>query len=304
MSRLGRISKLFAAQNASQVISLLTQLLLPPIFLHNYGVTLYGEWLALSAAIGYLATVNYGIQTYTNMQMTIHYNRGEVDECVHLQSGGLFILLIVFLSLAVLLCGIFFIPLDTWLHLQLPLREAQIILYLLSLQIGVGMVFGFFSGNYMVIGSAHRGANFNNLNLLVSTLVMALLAAMRMKLIWLAAAQLAVTVLMTVLFVCGLFPSGTGAAADVAPLAEDVPAQHSEAERSLCAAVLLEHSRISAARDRDPACSGTGGGGDLFGDTHDLFDGPPAAVPGDEFDRPGGDDYLWRTQLEEAPSAL
>jgi hypothetical protein len=67
MSRLGRISKLFAAQNASQVISLLTQLLLPPIFLHNYGVTLYGEWLALSAAIGYLATVNYGIQTYTNM---------------------------------------------------------------------------------------------------------------------------------------------------------------------------------------------------------------------------------------------
>ncbi len=92
---LGRISKLFAAQNATQVVSLLTQLLLPPIFLHSYGVGLYGEWLALSAAIGYLSTVNYGIQTYTNMQMTIHYNRGEVDECVHLQSGGLFILLVI-----------------------------------------------------------------------------------------------------------------------------------------------------------------------------------------------------------------
>jgi O-antigen/teichoic acid export membrane protein len=194
---LGRISKLFAAQNASQVLSLLTQLLLPPIFLHNYGVTVYGEWLALTAAIGYLSTVNYGIQTYTNMQMTIHYNRGEVDECVHLQSGGLFILLIVFLSLSVLLCAIFFVPLDAWLHLQLPLREAQAILYLLSLQIIVGMVFGFFSGNYMVIGSAHRGANFNNLNLLLSTLVTASLAAIRSKLIWIAAAQFAVTVLMT-----------------------------------------------------------------------------------------------------------
>jgi hypothetical protein len=64
---LGRISKLFAAQNLSQAVSLLTQLLLPPIFLHSYGVGLYGEWLALSAAIGYLGTVNYGIQTYTNM---------------------------------------------------------------------------------------------------------------------------------------------------------------------------------------------------------------------------------------------
>src|ERR1700749_4438221 len=180
---LGRISKLFAAQNATQVVSLLTQLLLPPIFLHSYGVGLYGEWLALTAAIGYLSTVNYGIQTYTNMQMTIHYNRGEVDECLHLQSGGLFILLVVFASMAVLLCAVFFIPLDTWLHLQMPLREAQIILYLLSLQIIVGMVFGFFSGNYMVIGSAHRGANFANLNLLLSTVVAALLAALRSPLV-------------------------------------------------------------------------------------------------------------------------
>jgi O-antigen/teichoic acid export membrane protein len=198
---LGRVSKLFAAQNAAQVVSLLTQLLLPPIFLHSYGVTLYGEWLTLSAAIGYLSTVNYGIQTYTNMQMTIHYNRGEMEECVHLQSGGLFILLVVFVSLAVLLCAIFFIPLDTWLRLQLPLREAQILLYLLSLQIIVGMVFGFFSGNYMVIGSAHRGAHFNNLNQLLITLVSALLAALRSGLIWIAVAQFAVMVLMT----CYLF---------------------------------------------------------------------------------------------------
>jgi O-antigen/teichoic acid export membrane protein len=198
---LGRISKLFAAQNASQVVSLLTQLLMPPIFLHNYGVTLYGEWLALSAAIGYLSTVNYGIQTYTNMQMTIHYNRGELEECVHLQSGGLFILLVVFLSLAVLLCAVFFIPLDTWLHLEMPLREAQVILYLLSLQIIVSMVFGFFSGNYMVIGSAHRGANFNNLNQLLITLLSALLAVLHSDLIWIAVAQFAVTVLMT----CYLF---------------------------------------------------------------------------------------------------
>lgn len=192
-----RVSKLFAAQNATQVVSLLTQLLLPPIFLHSYGVTLYGEWLALSAAIGYLSTVNYGIQTYTNMQMTIHYNRGEVEECVHLQSGGLFILLVVFVSLAILLCAIFFIPLGTLLHLELPLREAQIILYLLSLQIIVGMVFGFFSGNYMVIGSAHRGTNFNNLNLLLSTLITALLALLRSRLVWIAAAQFLIIVLMT-----------------------------------------------------------------------------------------------------------
>jgi O-antigen/teichoic acid export membrane protein len=194
---LGRISKLFAAQNLSQAVSLLTQLLLPPIFLHSYGVGLYGEWLALSAAIGYLGTVNYGIQTYTNMQMTIHYNRGEVEECVHLQSGGLFILLVLFVSLAALFCGIFFVPLNAWLHLTMPLHEAQMILYLLILQILVGMVFGFLSGNYMVIGQAHRGANFANLNLLLSTLVAAGLAIVRSPLVWIAAAQLLAGLLMT-----------------------------------------------------------------------------------------------------------
>src|SRR5580698_4025993 len=109
---LGRISKLFAAQNATQVVSLLTQLLLPPIFLRNYGVTVYGEWLALSAAIGYLSTVNYGIQTYTNMQMTIHYSRGEVEECVIVQSGGLVMLLSILLALGVMLSSIFAMPLD------------------------------------------------------------------------------------------------------------------------------------------------------------------------------------------------
>lgn len=198
---LGRISRLFAAQNATQVVLLLSQLLLPPIFLHSYGVSLYGEWIALSAALSYLSTVNYGIQTYTNMQMTIHYSRGEVEECVHLQSGGLFILLVVFVLLAILLCGVFIVPLDAWLRLQMPLREAQGIFYLLSLQIIVGMVFGFFSGNYMVIGRAHRGTNFNNLNLLAGTLVSALLALLRLPLIWIAVGQFLVTATMT----CYLF---------------------------------------------------------------------------------------------------
>ncbi len=194
---LGRISKLFAAQNASQVVSLLTQLLLPPIFLHSYGLALYGEWLALSAAIGYLSTVNYGIQTYTNMQMTIHYSRGEVDECVSLQSGGLFILLLVVGTLATLLVSVFTLPLDRWLRLTMPLQSAQWILYLLSLQLLAGMCFGFFTGNYMVVGRTHRGTNFNNLSQLLVTLATALLAAMRNNLVWIAATQLVITIALT-----------------------------------------------------------------------------------------------------------
>jgi O-antigen/teichoic acid export membrane protein len=201
---LGRISKLFAAQNASQVVSLLTQLLLPPIFLHSYGVALYGEWLALSAAIGYLSTVNYGIQTYSNMQMTIHYNRGEVEKCLQVQSAGLFVMFSLIGVLAAILFGVFLLPLDRWLHLTMPLRGAQWLLYLLSLQLLVSMVFGFLSGNYMVIGQAHRGTNFNNASQLVVTLATAVVAVLRCQLVWIAAMQLAISVAM-VLYVFGDF---------------------------------------------------------------------------------------------------
>ena len=190
---LGRISKLFAAQNASQVVSLLTQLLIPPIFLHTYGVALYGEWLALSSASAYLSTINYGLQTYTNMQMTIHYNRGEVEQCVQVQSAGLRILLSLFGLIAVLLLVIFTLPLDHMLRLSIPRSEAQLVLYLLGIQILAGMLLGFFTGNYMVFGATHRGVNFSNAMALIILAVQVGLALMHVSFSWLAGVQVGFT---------------------------------------------------------------------------------------------------------------
>ena len=132
---LRRIGKLFAAQNAGQLVTIVSQLLLPPAFLHSYGVSLYGQWLALSAAVAYLTTFNYGLQTFTNMQMTIHYNRGEVQETREVQSAGLRILLVAFVIFGVALSVIFFIPLNSLLHLTIPQRQAQWTLYILGCQV-------------------------------------------------------------------------------------------------------------------------------------------------------------------------
>jgi O-antigen/teichoic acid export membrane protein len=190
---LSRIAKLFAAQNLGQLVTVLTQLLLPPLFLHSYGVALYGEWLALSAAIGYLSTFNYGLQTYTNMQMTIHYNRGEVQECRNVQSAGLRILLATFAGFVLLLLFIFVAPIAQWLHLTISERQAQLILYLFGLQIVASMLLGFFTGSYMVIGATHRGTNFNNFSQLMMTVATACIALVKAPFIWIAAAQLCIT---------------------------------------------------------------------------------------------------------------
>ncbi len=188
-----RIAKLFAAQNANQLVVILQQILLPPAFLHILGTSLYGQWLALSAAISYLGTFNYGLQTYTNMQMTIHYNRGELQECREVQSAGLRILLGAFLGAAILLLVVFLVPLTTLLHLSVSPLAAHVTLYLLGMQIMASMVFGFFSGSYMVFGEAHRGQHWGNLNQLLGMSAIVLLVLLRQPFPVIAAGQLAVT---------------------------------------------------------------------------------------------------------------
>jgi O-antigen/teichoic acid export membrane protein len=192
---LRRIGKLFAAQNAGQLVTVLTQLLLPPAFLHSYGVSLYGQWLALSAAVAYLTTFNYGLQTFTNMQMTIHYNRGELQETREVQSAGLRILLAAFLIIGAALTVIFFIPLNSLLHLTIPQRQAQWTLYILGCQVIAGMVNGFFIGSYMVIGMPHRGQNFSNLGQLLIMLCQVVLALGHSPFPLIAGAQLSLTLL-------------------------------------------------------------------------------------------------------------
>lgn len=192
---LRRIGKLFAAQNAGQLVTVLTQLLLPPAFLHSYGVSLYGQWLALSAAVAYLTTFNYGLQTFANMQMTIHYNRGELQETREVQSAGLRILVGAFVIIGLALSFIFLLPLNSLLHLTISLREAQWTLYILGCQIISGMVNGFFIGSYMVIGMPHRGQNFGNLNQLIIMLAQVGLALRHSPFPYIAGAQLVLTLL-------------------------------------------------------------------------------------------------------------
>ena len=58
---LKRILKLLAAFITGQGVTVLTQLLVPPLFLHRYqhGIEIYGEWVALSAAVALSAPPNW-----------------------------------------------------------------------------------------------------------------------------------------------------------------------------------------------------------------------------------------------------
>ena len=154
MGILTRILKVMAALMTSNVVSLATKLLLPPIFLFKYGTTLYGEWIALSGAVAYLSTLNFGIQTYVTQDLTVRYQRHELDRYHLQQSTSLRVLLGILGSAAVVCLVVFALPVQRWLRLTISHRDTSLTLYFLALQILLGVLFGYFTGMFMVLSRA------------------------------------------------------------------------------------------------------------------------------------------------------
>jgi O-antigen/teichoic acid export membrane protein len=186
-----RILKVLAALAASNAIALITQLLLPPVFIHRYGTASYGEWLALSAAVAYLTTLNFGIQTFVNQDLTVRYHRGNLTDYHLRQSTALRLLCGIVLVAAGLAGGVFFFPIERLMKLSLDHGTTSVALYFLGLQILAAIPFSYLTGTFMVVGRAHRGYNWSNALRLTSTLLTALLAWFRVGFAQLAMAQFA-----------------------------------------------------------------------------------------------------------------
>ena len=209
MGILTRILKVMAALMTSNVVNLITKLLLPPIFLYRYGTTLYGEWIALSGAVAYLSTLNFGIQTYVTQDLTVRYQRHELDRYHLQQSTSLRVLVGILGSAAGLCLVVFALPVQHWLRLTLSQQVTSLTLYLLALQVLLGVLFGYFTGMFMVLSRAHTGVLWVNGLRLTMVLVTSAGAWMRWSFPALAGLQVAVYVLgilMVLLHIRGVAP--------------------------------------------------------------------------------------------------
>ena len=112
------ITKNLSSGFSSHVVSALQQLALTPLFLRNYGAAGYGEWLTLSASISYLATLDFGIQTYVNQDLTVRYHRGDMEGLHTQQSTALRMLLGICVVVTLLALSIWLMPVDQWLKMD------------------------------------------------------------------------------------------------------------------------------------------------------------------------------------------
>ncbi|MBS1801939.1 MAG: hypothetical protein JST28_01160 [Acidobacteria bacterium] len=174
---------------STQGVNVVTQFLLPPIFLHRYGIAGYGEWLTLTAAVGYLSTLNFGLHTFTNNQVAICYNRGELEEAKTLQATSMLLLLRIVFGAAILTSIVFLLPINVWLGVKLSRSMVDTTLYLLGLQLLVRMPMALILGTFLVIGISYRGSNWNNAAALTTTLATAAMAFAQCSFAWIAAQQ-------------------------------------------------------------------------------------------------------------------
>ena len=207
MTSLRRILKMLLAFTTGQGVSIFTQLVIPPLFLLRFadGKAVYGEWIALTAAVSYLGSLNYGVQTYAANQMTIHRNRGELAECRMVQASALRLLQWMMLALLPLAMIIALIPVADWLHLRhVNNAEGRLVLDLFLLQLFSMMIFALLANSFMAVNRAHRGINWMNTLRLLSTVALGVLVWIRSSFAVMAASQIAVTILCVALVVLDL----------------------------------------------------------------------------------------------------
>lgn len=140
----------FVLTVAGQLLGFGTQLLLVPAFLGSWGESLYGDWLALSAASSYLAMTDMGMQVYVINYLTqlhVQDKHGEYHEVLH---SALMLYGVLTAGVFVLLVGACVLPWRDWFngHEMQPGSALGVVVTL-----GIGAVVGVWSG---FIGALHR----------------------------------------------------------------------------------------------------------------------------------------------------
>jgi len=149
---------MLGALGASTGFTLLTQLMLPPAFLHFYGIRMYGEWIVLAGTLSYLGTLNFGITTYASNELTMLHKRGDMVQYRKVQGSTLALLLGMVAIGLLITSSVFVLPLAKLLHLSaITPGDVTLTAFFLGMQMLVNIVAGYYNNLFMVLEHSHRG---------------------------------------------------------------------------------------------------------------------------------------------------
>ena len=157
------------------ILTFAQHVLLLPLFLHSWGGRLYGDWLALTAAAGYLSLFEGGFQRYLTNRMNAAWDLGDSKQFHRfLHTGIVFSVAVTGVGAVVVALGAFFIPWPKLLGLSIldqNLSGATFTLAGLSLLASIPA--GIVGGVYRCLREYPRGVSLANLARLLQVLAIA-----------------------------------------------------------------------------------------------------------------------------------
>ena len=197
---LKRVLRSISAIFAGQMVNIIGNLLLVPLFLSRWSAGIYGEWMALSAVVAYFGVADLGMNSAAANAMTAAYARGDLGRYHRLQGSAMAFYVGMALSVS-LLFGVLTVvfPIPAWIGIQhIPPTVAAWVILMLALGMLWQMPAGQLRSIYRSTGNLAATqwfGNFQAMGLVAVTAAVLLLHGRVLRLaLWSAAPMIAVTV--------------------------------------------------------------------------------------------------------------
>ncbi len=147
-----------------QLITVAIQLVSVPLYLHYWGVALYGEWLILSAIPAYLALSDIGFASVAANDMTMRAAKGDKHGALEVyQSIWVFISGVSILVGSILSFIIYSLPINAKFSINhISQAQTQQILLVLTLYVLVGLQGGVLNAAFRAAGRYAYGTTMGN----------------------------------------------------------------------------------------------------------------------------------------------
>jgi len=140
------------------LLNALGNLLLVPLFLGRWGKTTYGEWMALSAVVAYLSTMDLGMNMAAVNEMSMAYAKRDLRRYSSVQSSATaFYMLVALVVLTLAAATCIFVPFPIWLGIRsIPAHIAAFVSWLLAARLMLQLLAVQVWGVYRSIGNLAR----------------------------------------------------------------------------------------------------------------------------------------------------
>lgn len=131
---LKRLLTSLCALLAGQMLNIVANLLLVPLFLSRWPVAVYGEWMALSAVVAYFNVTDLGMNSAAANAMTAAYARGDLGRYHYIQGSAMAFYVGMALSLSILFGFLTAVlPVPAWIGIRyIPPSVAAWVTWLLA----------------------------------------------------------------------------------------------------------------------------------------------------------------------------